>query len=171
MKVLQTLRPLYEELLNIVNTTPDMPASKVLVKLTPYIRKKSGKGSRSGKLAVYDQATGLPRALFCTYHKKWELVPAAHYTKKSTSPTGYATACAEGTLYRRKQLADHRRSLAHLMNQITDGLITQAELKAANERDNLLLKRIIPRIDQNAYESKADVVRALRPTPSNNPSI
>lgn len=58
---------------------------------------KKSNGSGSSSTAYFDPETRELVAVFCYYHKRWELVSSIEYGKKAGTKTGLNTMCKEGT--------------------------------------------------------------------------
>ena len=61
------------------------------------VSSKKSNGSGSSTTAYFDPVTRDLIAVYCYYHKTWELVANIEYGKKSGTKTGLNTMCKEGT--------------------------------------------------------------------------
>lgn len=87
------LQPLYDHLQSLEGKklTP-----KLLAELaTTFLATKNSNGSGSRTTAYYDANRNLV-AVYCYYHKQWELVSSIEYGKKAGTKTGLNTMCKEG---------------------------------------------------------------------------
>ena len=68
-----------------------------------------------------------PFAIFCYYHKQWELVDETVYGLKSSSKTGLNTMCKLGTNKWTKQQKDAKKQEAELLSWVIDQSISIEE--------------------------------------------
>lgn len=74
-----------------------------------------------------------PFAIFCYYHKKWELVSETKYGVKNSSKTGLNTMCKVGTNKWNIQRKESIRAKSELLVQLMDNLIKQEDIKQLND--------------------------------------
>ena len=74
-----------------------------------------------------------PFAIFCYYHKQWELISETEYGTKSSSKTGLNTMCKLGTNKWTKQQKTATKEKGELLIKLMDNEITQDEIKELND--------------------------------------
>jgi len=62
-------------------------------------------------------------AIFCYYHKQWELLKDVEYGTKVSSATGFNTMCKIGVNKWTKQHNDAKKAKAELLDQVASGEI------------------------------------------------
>lgn len=74
-----------------------------------------------------------PFAIFCYYHKQWELISETEYGLKSSSKTGLNTMCKLGTNKWTKQQKDAKKQEAELLTQLIEQKITIEEAETMKQ--------------------------------------
>lgn len=74
-----------------------------------------------------------PFAIFCYYHKHWELVDETEYGLKSSSKTGLNTMCKLGTNKWTKQQKDAKKQEAELLQKVIDQSCTIEEAETLKQ--------------------------------------
>jgi hypothetical protein len=95
-----------------------------------YLATKNSNGSGSRTTAYYDDNRDLV-AVFCYYHKKWELVSSIEYGKKAGTKTGLNTMCKEGVSAWTKANRSKVKAKYDLLAQYTAGSIDSEAFKTA----------------------------------------
>jgi hypothetical protein len=106
--VLESVRSLY-------NDAVDMTANK------------NSNGSGSKTTAYYRE--GKLVAVFCYYHKMWELVDHIEYGNKSGTKTGLNTMCKEGVSAWTKANRAHNKLKDELLQKLFKGELTSEEVQ------------------------------------------
>jgi hypothetical protein len=91
---------------------------------------KKSNGSGSNSTAYFDPQTKELVAVFCYYHKKWELVANIEYGKKAGTKTGLNTMCKEGTSAWTKNNRKLQKAKDELTQQLLQGKLTQEQFTA-----------------------------------------
>ena len=127
-KDMQELHSHLESLLNKKLT------QKVLDELTAqFLATKNSNGSGSRTTAYYDDNRNLV-AVYCYYHKQWELVDHIEYGKKAGTKTGLNTMCKEGVSMWTKANRDKTKHKDVLLKQFSASEITADEFKEAIDK-------------------------------------
>lgn len=121
-----TIKKQFEELYAILEANQNRKVSTVLPELLKLMEAKKG-GSDIGKTFLKD-AEGNVFAVFCYYHKKWELVEGIEYGKKANTATGLNTMCKEGVSSWGKQQRNHKKAKDALLMQIASQELSSEEL-------------------------------------------
>ena len=77
---------------------------------------------------VYDKANKA-YAIFCYYHKVWELVSEVEYGAKASSKSGLNTMCKIGTNHWTKQQSTAKKSKDQLLSDVTAGKVEPKLMK------------------------------------------
>lgn len=96
---------------------------------------KKSNGSGSNSTAYFDPATRELVAVFCYYHKRWELVNNIEYGKKAGTKTGLNTMCKEGTSAWTKNNRKLQKAKDELTQKLLKSEISHEEFKV--EYDNI----------------------------------
>lgn len=73
-------------------------------------------------------------AIFCYYHKQWELLDEVEYGKKASSTTGYNTMCKIGVSKWTKQNNAIKQVNSKVLEMLELGEITSDEISETKER-------------------------------------
>ena len=120
------VKKVYEPLMQLLLDNQDMKVSTLMPALVKLMQAKKG-GSDTGKTFLKDDE-GNVIAVFCYYHKKWELVEHVAYGLKANTATGLNTMCKEGTSAWSKQQRDFKKAKESLLMQVCEGLLSGEEL-------------------------------------------
>lgn len=93
---------------------------------------KKSNGSGSSSTAYFDENRNLV-AVFCYYHKRWELVSNIEYGKKTGTKTGLNTMCKEGTSAWTKNNRALQKQKDALTQQMLKGELTHDQFKEQYE--------------------------------------
>lgn len=97
-------------------------------------------------------------AIFCYYHKQWELVSETEYGKKASSATGLNTMCKVGTSLWTKQQRDARKASADILAKVAKGDVSIndiADLQNSIEADRVVIDTTNMPIGYTAEEIEA----------------
>ena len=86
-------------------------------------------------------------AIYCYYHKQWELLSECEYGKKATSATGYNTMCKEGVSKWTKQQRVKKQAEAGLLDRVIAGELSTDDIPNEQVRLAEEAKIIVPRED------------------------
>lgn len=90
---------------------------------------KNSNGSGSKTTAYYRD--GKLTAVFCYYHKRWELVDHIEYGNKSGTKTGLNTMCKEGVSAWTKANRAHNKLKDELLQKLFKGEVSNEEVQTA----------------------------------------
>ena len=88
--------------------------------------------------------TKLPFAIFCYYHKQWELLDTVEYGKKASTKSGFNTMCKVGTRLWTKREKDYKASKIELLTQVSKGEVTPEDIPAHMSDAETARKMISP---------------------------
>ncbi len=95
-----------------------------------FLATKNSNGSGSRTTAYYGADRNLV-AVYCYYHKQWELVKHIEYGQKAGTKTGLNTMCKEGVSAWTKQNRQKSKAKDELLAQYTAGSIDSDAFKEA----------------------------------------
>jgi hypothetical protein len=120
LTIKKDLQDLHSELQSLVGKKL---SQKVLDDITArFLATKNSNGSGSRTTAYYDENRNLV-AVFCYYHKCWELVDHIEYGNKAGTKTGLNTMCKEGVSAWTKANRQKTKAKDDLLSMFTNGQI------------------------------------------------
>ena len=122
-----TTKKVYDEVIMLLETNKDKKVSSILEKVYKLCESKkmdtSFKKDKEGKII----------AIFCYYHKQWELLSEVPYGSKANSTTGFNTMCKVGTSKWTKQQRDSLLSKTKMLEDISKGIVEPANILKLSE--------------------------------------
>lgn len=98
-------------------------------------------------------------AIYCYYHKQWELIANIPYGLKASTASGYNTMCKEGTSQWTKQQRQAKQRKEALLDDVASGKLDAkmlgGELEAIEEQRKLIVS------SQEAMDYRADSLEEL----------
>lgn len=79
-------------------------------------------------------------AIFCYYHKQWEIVSDVPYGSKKNTNTKLNTMCKVGTSMWTKKQRDFKKGEAELLENVANGNIQPSDIKG--HKDDLEVQRL-----------------------------
>lgn len=145
---MSTIKKQYAEIFALLEANQNRKVSTVMPELLALMQAKSG-GSDIGKTFLKD-SEGNTYAVFCYYHKRWELVSGIEYGAKANTATGLNTMCKEGVSNWSKQQRVYKKAKDALLEQVADQVLEASEVPA--------------KLDELEEARKAIVVHSLEDT-------
>ncbi len=143
--VKKAFQPLYE----LLEANKSKKIATMLPEILELIAKSKNSGSDTGRNFVKDQ-DGNVIAVYCYYHKQWELVEHVPYGKKaSNTSTGLNTMCKLGVSAWTKQQRIFARDKDALLNDFIADLITKEEMNEKLDVINAEVTKIVPLCEQD----------------------
>jgi len=102
-------------------------------------------------------------AVFCYYHKKWELVEHIEYGSKASTKSGLNTMCKVGVNQWTKQQKEFKSEQTQILADIVNGDLSSENAKVLLEEANEYKTRVIP-IDDKFQEYSTDEAPIVMPT-------
>ena len=100
-------------------------------------------------------------AIYCYYHKQWEVVAEVPYGMKKSSTTGLDTMCKIGVKMWTKQQRDAKKAKEQLLEDVSNGNVQPQDI-AKHQEDIEATRGLISEVDMpKGYASKEEVVKAL----------
>lgn len=146
-----TIKKQFEELYALLEANKSKKVSTIMPEIIALMSSKSG-GSDIGKTFLKDD-NGEVYAVFCYYHKKWELTSVAEYGTKTNTATGLNTMCKEGVSSWSKQQRAYKKRNEDLLQLIAIGELSSEDLPALLEQAELARKAIEVRNDEHGFDT------------------
>ena len=99
-------------------------------------------------------------AIYCYYHKQWEIVEEVPYGSKANSTTGLNTMCKVGTSKWTKKQRDAKVAKAELLERVSNGDIQPSDIK--DYQEDIESQRLTMDVDDmpHGYQDE-DAVKAV----------
>ena len=127
-----TIKKQFVELVALLEANPNKKVSTMLSEVYELAESK-----KKDTTYILD-AEGQPFAIFCWYHKQWELVSDVPFGSKVSNPTGLNNMCKVGTSKWTKAQRDATKANTDILAQVASGelepskiLDRQAEIELA----------------------------------------
>lgn len=112
----------YVELWTYLNKNKDKKVSELLSDIEIIVTSK-----KNNITIAYDDK-GKAYAIFCYYHKQWELLSDVEYGKKASSKSGFNTMCKVGTNLWTKQQSTAKNAKAKLLSDVATSKVKPSDL-------------------------------------------
>lgn len=149
----------FEEIYAFLEANKTKKVSSIFNDLLELMSAKSG-GSDIGKTFLKD-SEGNTYAVYCYYHKKWELTNVADYGVKVNTATGLNTMCKEGVSSWSKQQRIYKKRNEELLQLVAKGELSAEELPKLMADAEELRKAIEVRSDEHGFENVEEVTKFL----------
>lgn len=136
----------YVELVELLQANQNKKVSTIMDDIIALTTRKSGGGANGS--TVY-RVNGEVVAIYCYYHKKYELISHVDYGKKANTASGLNTMCKEGVSNWTKQQRTAKKAESDLLNQLAEGKIEPSELTALRADIDETKSSIIAREDES----------------------
>lgn len=141
----------FEELYAILEENKAKKISTVMPQLLELMtRKNNASGSAT---TFYKDEEGDTIAVYCYYHKQWELIADVDYGLKKGTATGLNTMCKQGVSTWTKQQRVKKQKEADLLNQVSSGALAVEDIGAAQTVIIEEAKEIAAREDGHGFDS------------------
>jgi hypothetical protein len=149
----------FEEIYALLEANKNKKVSTLLPELAELMSKKSAGGTNGSTFHKIDDEVV---AVYCYYHKKWELISKTEYGKKaSNQATGLNTMCKEGVSAWTKQQRMKKLAEQELLTKVSKGEILPEDIASEQEAILKESKLIVPRSDEHGFDLLADALEAL----------
>jgi len=129
-ETLDSTKKAFSPLMYLLLTNQDKKVSTIIEKCVELTKAKS-----QTKTHLLDKA-GNVFAIFCYYHKQWELVNETPFGAKASSATGLNTMCKVGTSLWTKQNKEVKAIGTQILSEIEEGKLETSEI--SNRKETLL---------------------------------
>lgn len=139
--------------------------SKVKTILPAVIELATAKTGGKATTTFIKDADGKVIAVFCYYHKRWELVAAVEFGKKATSATGLSNMCKEGTSAWTKQQATAKKANAKLLVDVGAGDVAPGDIAKVQADIEAARGVVVVREDKHGFETEEAAIEAFKALP------
>lgn len=146
----------YESIYAFLEANQTKKVSTILPTLIEMMQSKGG-GSDIGKTFLKNEE-GEVIAVYCYYHKKWELVSVAGYGVKANTATGLNTMCKEGVSQWSKQQRTYKKHNDDLLMQVANGELSAEELQPLMHEADEVRKAIEVRDDEHGFNTMEELL-------------
>ena len=154
-----SIKKQFEELYAFLEANKNRKVSTLMPELSDMMSRKSA-GGANGK--TFHKVDDEVVAIFCYYHKKWELVNIAEYGKKaSNQATGLNTMCKQGVSAWTKQQRVKKQESELILDKVSSGELAPEEIASEQQRIADEAKVIIPRSDDHGYDTLEEALEQL----------
>lgn len=155
-----SIKKVFNELNTLLAANQDKLVSELMPQLIELMSSKNASGSNGP--TSYKDENGKVIAVFCYYHKKWELVADHEYGAKAGTTTGLNSMCKLGVNQWTKQQREFKKAQSALLTRLASGELevsqlseAQAELNVA--KDSIVFAESYP----TAFDSLDDLLDSL----------
>lgn len=145
----------FEEIIDFLKANQNKKVSSIIDEIYSMCESK-----KQSSASIKDE-NGKVLAIFCYYHKQWEIVADVIYGSKVTSTTGLNTMCKIGTSMWTKQQRDSKKATIELLEDVSLGNVLPADILL--HQDDIETKRNT--IDETnmpkGYASASEVTEVL----------
>ncbi len=121
-----TIKKVFNEVNELLVANSTKLVSEIMPQLLALMSAKTG-GSETGS-TCYKNEQGEVIAVFCYYHKKWELVSEHEYGAKVGTTTGLNSMCKLGVNQWTKQQREFKQAQTKLLSQLASGELQVSDL-------------------------------------------
>lgn len=133
--IIMSTKKVFVELLTFLETNKSKKIIDVLDKI------KDLTNSKKNNITIAYDNKKKAYAIFCYYHKQWELLSDVEYGKKASSKSGFNTMCKIGTNAWTKQQSVARAKKSGLLNDVASQKVDPKEL--LNKMDEIETNRTL----------------------------
>jgi hypothetical protein len=159
-----TTKKQFEEICAFLTINKAKKVNTIFEELVALMSVKQG-GSDRGKTFLKD-SEGNTYAVYCYYHKKWELINTAAYGTKTSAATGLNTMCKEGVSSWSKQQRLYKKRNEELLQLVAKGELSAEDLPNLMAEAEELRKGVELRGDEHGFENVEEVTKFLESTVS-----
>ena len=121
----QNIKKDFVALVELLEANANKKVSTIMDQVLELTTRKSGGGANGSTVYKVD---GEVVAVFCYYHKKWEVVSHVAYGKKANTSSGLNTMCKEGVSQWTKQQRTAKKAESELLDKLAKGEIEASNL-------------------------------------------
>lgn len=151
-----TIKKAYVELVELLEANKGKKVSTILDDIIELCSSKT-----QGSTVIRD-AEGNVIAIFCYYHKQWELLSSTPYGAKASSATGFNTMCKVGTSKWTKQQRLAKQANANILTDVAKGTIEPSDIVTL-QADIEHNRKVIDQTDMpEGFASEDDLMKHLK---------
>jgi len=155
-----SIKKVFNELNTLLSANKDKLVSELMPQLIELMSSKTASGSNGP--TSYKDENGKVIAVFCYYHKKWELVADHEYGAKAGTTTGLNSMCKLGVNQWTKQQREFKKAQTELLTKLSTGELPIDQLSVVQEeiaatKDSIVYAESYP----TAFDSLDDLLDSL----------
>jgi len=151
-----TVKKQFEEIYTVLEENKNKKVSTILPQLIELMSKKNNASGQANTFIKDDEGNVV--AIYCYYHKKWELISECEYGSKKGTATGYNTMCKEGVSKWTKAQRVKKAAEAELLTKVSSGELTVEDIAVEQARILETSKEIIEREDGHGFDSAEEAL-------------
>lgn len=148
----------FEEIYEFLAKNQEKRIKEVLPMLTQLV------SSKNQERTYLADDEGKVIAIYCYYHKKWELVDCIEYGKKASTATGYNTMCKEGVRRWTQQQNEAKKQKELLLAKVAAGTLNTEQLAAELQKIEEGKNKITPipkELERYSFGTKEEAFNAF----------
>ena len=145
-----TIKKQFVELNALLELNKNKKVSTILPQLIEIMSRKNNSSGQAN--TFHKTEDGEIVAIYCYYHKQWELVNKAEYGAKANTATGLNTMCKEGVSNWTKQQRTKKKAEVAMLTQLSSGELLPEEIVDAQYDIAEEAKLILPRGDGHGHD-------------------
>ena len=147
-----SIKKQYNDIIALLEANKNKKVSTIMPQLLELA------SSKTNSKTFHKDEDGNTIAIYCYYHKVWELVTEVEYGKKKSTATGLNTMCKDGISHWSKQQRVAKQAKDELLTKVANG-----ELNADDTNDELAIieenrKLIVAQDERVAYSTLEDAL-------------
>lgn len=151
-----TVKKQFEEIYTVLEENKNKKVSTILPQLIELMSKKNNASGQANTFIKDDEGNVV--AIYCYYHKKWELISECEYGSKKGTATGYNTMCKEGVSKWTKAQRVKKAAEAELLTKVSSGELAVEDIAVEQARILETSKEIIEREDGHGFDSAEEAL-------------
>ena len=155
-----TIKKVFQPIIELLQSNLQATVSDLMGQIEAIAMAKPGGGGGDGSPKSVLNPDGTPHAIFCYYHRKWELVSEVEFGAKLSSATKLNSMCKEGAARWSAQNTKSKTDTADLLPSISSGDLAIADIPSAQAKIETTRTFISPREDGHGSDTQP-----IPPTP------
>ena len=148
----------YEELAVFLEENKGKKVSTIMPELHELMQRKNNASGLANTFIKDDEDEVI--AIYCYYHKMWELISKVEYGSKKGTATGYNTMCKHGVSKWTKQQRSKKADEALILTAVAKGELAVEDISAKQSEIAEMAKTIEPRSDGQGYATSEEALEA-----------
>ena len=155
-----TIKKDFVAIVELLEANQNKKVSSILPQLLELCTKKNNGGSDIGKTFIKNDNDEVV-AVYCYYHKKWEVVAEVPYGKKAGTSTGLNTMCKEGVSNWTKAQRKAKQAESDLLTKLASGDLEVTQLADAKADIEAMKAKVVARSDEHGFATADEVIAYL----------
>ena len=150
-----TIKKQFIELVNLLETNKNKKVSTIMAEVLAMAESKKRDST------IIKNSDGEVVAIYCYYHKQWEILVNVPYGKKASSASGYNTMCKVGVSMWTKAQSIAKKAKSTILDGVANGSIDPTDIKTKLAEVEAKRLTIDTTNMPKGYENEEDVAKAL----------